>query len=92
MDYKRERIINDNIDLDTLFVVLLNKIDALSKIFLISLIFLLFLFITEERIYQSSSLIHFDQNANNLLPGSVGGVSPASNLNGEKEIYKYPWF
>ena len=88
MDNKRERIINDNIDLDTLFVVLLNKIDALSKIFIISLIFLLFLFITEERIYQSSSLIHFDQSANNLLPGSAGGISPTPNLSGEKEIYK----
>ena len=88
MEQSKERIINDSIDLDTLFVVLLNKIDPLIKIFFISFSFLLLFYIVDERIYQSSTLIHFDQQESNLIPGASAAISNTANLNGEKEIYK----
>ena len=88
MEQRKERIINDSIDLDTLFVVLLNKIDPLIKIFIISFSFLLLFYIVDERIYQSSTLIHFDQQESNLIPGATAAISNTANLNGEKEIYK----
>ena len=92
MEYDRERIINDSIDLDTLLVVFLNKIDALAKIFLISFAVFFLLYVTSQRIYQSSTLINFEQNQNLLgtsLPSSsnLTGLGQ-SGLDGEKEIYK----
>ena len=92
MEYDRERIINDSIDLDTLLVVFLNKIDALAKIFLISFAVFFLLYVTSQRIYQSSTLINFEQNQNLLgtsLPSSSNLTALSqSGLAGEKEIYK----
>ena len=94
MEYDRERVINDSIDLDTLLVVFLNKIDALVKIFIISFAVFLLIYVTSQRIYQSSTLINFEQNQNllgtSLPPSSNFATLGQGGLAGEKEIYKSP--
>ena len=89
MDNKnQQRIINDSLDLDTLFVVLLDKIDPLMRIFLFSVFILIAFYIFDQRIYQSSTLIHFDQQK--IMPGTnqLSTLTDSSSLSGKKEIYK----
>ncbi len=84
----QQRIINDSLDLDTLFVVLLDRIDPLMRIFLSSVLLLGVFYIFDQRIYQSSTLLHFDQEK--IVPGSnqLTSFTDLSSLNGKREIYK----
>lgn len=92
MENNRDNFFNDSIDLDTLLVVFLNKIDALIKIFLISFSILLFLYVSDQRIYQSSSLIHFEQGISNLFTNSnspnTSPMTRSTSLSSSREIYK----
>tara|TARA_B100000900_G_scaffold327452_1_gene287588 strand:+ start:752 stop:2656 length:1905 start_codon:yes stop_codon:yes gene_type:complete len=92
MENNRDSFFDDSIDLDTLLVVFLNKVDALVKIFLISFSVLLFFYITDQRVYQSSSLIHFEQGVSNLFSNNnVANTAPMTrslSLSSSREIYK----
>ncbi len=91
MEEKKSNLINDSIDLDTLFVVLMNNLDSLIRVFLVSLAGFTLLFIFEQRVYQSSTLINFETDSNSLpaLPGfATFQDAGKTNLGGEKEIYK----
>ena len=85
----QKKLINDTLDLDTLLVVLLDRIDPLMKIFIFSLMVLIAFYIFDQRIYQSSTLIHFEQQK--IVPGT-SQLTPLTNsstsLSGKKEIYK----
>ena len=87
-DKNQQRVINDSLDLDTLFVVLLDRIDPLMRIFLFSVLLLGGFYIFDQRIYQSSTLLHFDQEK--IVPGSnqLTSFTDLSSLNGKREIYK----
>ncbi len=91
MEEKKSNLINDSVDFDTLFIVLMNKLDFLIKVFLLSLAFFILFFIFDQRVYQSSSLINFEKDSSSLtsLPGFSSFQDPGqTNLAGEKEIYK----
>ena len=87
MEEKKRKFLNDEIDLDTLFVVFLNRIDILLKIFLVSAFALFIYYLADQRIYQSSTLIFFEQN-NELIPGNVTSMNRSPYLSGEKQIYQ----
>ncbi len=91
MEENKSNLINDSIDLDTLFVVLMNNLDSLVRVFLISLAAFTLFFIFDQRVYQSSTLINFETDSNSLalLPGfTTFQEAGKTNLDGEKEIYK----
>ena len=85
----KERGFNDELDLDTLFVVFLNRINSLLLIFGFSTIILLIVYSFQERIYQSKALLQFEQNSSAILPSSISDFSQKSTLlSAEKEIFK----
>ena len=89
MQLDKDKLLNDSIDLDTLLVVFFNRIDALLRIFLISFVVLFLFYLLDQRIYQSSTLINFEQNSNSLANSLASTSNPSSTgLKGEMEIYK----
>ena len=85
----KERGFNDELDLDTLFVVFLNRINSLLLIFGFSTLILLIVYSFQERIYQSKALLQFEQNSSAILPSSISDLSQKSTLlSAEKEIFK----
>ena len=84
----RERGFNDELDLDTILTVFFNKINQLISIYIVSIIFLSFIYIFQERVYQSSALLQFE-GTKTLLP-SLNNLSSQQStfLNAEKEIFK----
>ncbi len=85
----KERGFNDELDLDTLFTVFLNRINPLIYVFTISLVIISLIYIFQERIYQSTALLQFEDNSSSLLPNSVESLSRTNiTLTAEKEIFK----
>ena len=84
----RERGFNDELDLDTLLTVFFNKINQLIVVYVVSIVVLSFIYLFQERIYQSSALLKFESEQK-LFP-SIESLTPQQNtfLNAEKEIFK----
>ena len=83
----KERGFNDELDLDTLFVVFPNKINSLLLIFGLATLVLLIVYSFQERIYQSKALLQFEQNSSAFLPSSISDFSQKSTLL-SAEIFK----
>ena len=84
----KERGFNDELDLDTILTVFFNKINQLIFVYVLSIIFLSFIYLFQERVYQSSALLQFE-STKPLLP-SLENLSSQQNtfLNAEKEIFR----
>ena len=72
---------NDEFDLETLLIIFLNKADALLKIFLISLFFLVLFYIFQDRVYQSFTQLQFNK-ANSIS----SMMSSLSSSQGDRSI------
>ena len=84
----RERGFNDELDLDTLVTVFLNRINPLISVFVISTFCIAIYYLFQERVYQSSALLQFETNST-LLPSSLMETNQQDTaLSAEKEIFK----
>ncbi len=85
----KERGFNDELDLDTLFTVVLNRLNSLFLVFFISLSIIFLLYIFQERVYQSNALLQFEETSSTFLPASINDLSRKKfSLNANKEIIK----
>ena len=85
----KQRGFNDDLDLDTLFTVLLNRINQIILIFLCSVVFFAVIYVFQERIYQSSALLQFESDSLAFIPNRVGDLTEnTTSLSAEKEILK----
>ncbi len=85
----RERGFNDELDLDTLFTVVLNRFNSLISVFIISLVVIFFYYVFQERVFQSNALLQFEESSSTLLPTSINDLSKKKfSLNADKEIIK----
>jgi len=83
---------NDEFDLETLLIIFLNKADALLKIFLISLFFLVLFYIFQDRVYQSFTQLQFNKanSISSMMPSlsSSQGDRSIGNFEPEKAIFR----
>ena len=85
----RERGFNDELDLDTLFTVVLNRFNSLISVFIFSLVVIFFYYVFQERVFQSNALLQFEESSSTLLPTSINDLSKKKfSLNADKEIIK----
>ena len=84
-----ENIINDQIDLASLFSILLDNFNLLISAFLGGLVLSSIIYITAESIYSSKSLIEIQQQQN-LFEAGIPGLNRGSenSLLAEVAIYK----
>ena len=85
----KDRGINDDLDIDTLLTVLFNRINSLLIVFLGSIFILSLIYIFQERIYQSNSLLQFENNSSFNTTDFQGFSSlNDTQLSAEIEIFK----
>ena len=88
------KIVNDEIDLASLFTVIFDNFNFLISIFLTSIFVISIYYLSASKLYLSSSLIEITQTSNNsYLPESLrsglgNGFSNDNSLQAEIEIYK----
>ena len=84
----REKGFNDALDLDTLLFVFLNRFNTLVKVFLAALVSMILIYIFQERVYQSETLLKYEKNKS-ILPSDYSSMSFKTNeINAEKEIFR----
>jgi tyrosine-protein kinase Etk/Wzc len=85
-------LVNDQIDLNSLFSILFDNLNLILSFFLSSFLAVTVYYFSAESLYQSTTLIEIKENNTTLLPDSFMQVSSFSNdkngLEAEKEIYK----
>tara|TARA_B100000212_G_scaffold291835_2_gene233632 strand:+ start:2956 stop:4869 length:1914 start_codon:yes stop_codon:yes gene_type:complete len=88
------KIVNDEIDLASLFTVIFDNFNFLISIFLTSIFVISIYYLSASKLYLSSSLIEITKTSNNsYLPESLrsglgNGFSNDNSLQAEIEIYK----
>ena len=88
------KIVNDEIDLASLFTVIFDNFNFLISIFLTSIFVISIYYLSASKLYLSSSLIEITKtNNNSYLPESLrsglgNGFSSDNSLQAEIEIYK----
>ena len=88
------KIVNDEIDLASLFTVIFDNFNFLISIFLTSIFVISIYYLSASKLYLSSSLIEITKTSNNAyLPESLrsglgNGFSNDNSLQAEIEIYK----
>ena len=90
---KKERIVNDEVDLNSLFSVIFDNFNILFSIFLTSFLVISIYYLSATRFYQSNSLLEIKQNnSTSFLPESLNSFSSITSndnsLDAEIEIYK----
>ncbi len=90
---KKERIVNDEVDLSSLFSVIFDNFNILFSIFLTSFLVISIYYLSATRFYQSNSLLEIKQNnSTSFLPESLNSFSSITSndnsLDAEIEIYK----
>ena len=90
---KKDRVVNDEIDLSSLISVILDNFNVLFSIFLTSFLVISIYYLSATRLYQSDSLLEIKQNnSTSFLPESLNSFSGMSSndnsLDAEIEIYK----
>ena len=93
MSQKDKKIINDEIDLISLFAVVFDNFNFLISVFISSLLVITIYYLSATKLYQSNSLLEIKQNDNtSFLPQSLrsnlDGSSGENSLQAEIEIYK----
>jgi len=94
MFQKDKKIINDEIDLISLFSVIFDNFNILLSVFISSLLVITIYYLSATRLYQSNSLLEIKENDNSsFLPRSLrtnfnDGFSGDNSLQAEIEIYK----
>ena len=86
----QERIIKDEIDLISMFAVVLDNFNLLFSLLISSLFVILIYFLSATNIYLSETLLEIKQEKVSFLPQSLltSGGSQSNDLEAEVEIYK----
>ena len=85
--FNEESIVNDQIDLPSLFSILLDNFNLLISSFLAGLLLAFIIYISSENIFSSKSLIEIQQEQN-MFGTNIPGMEPKSNsLQAEVAIY-----
>ncbi len=91
---KDKKLVNDEIDLISLFAVVFDNFNLLLSIFISSLFVISVYYLSATKLYQSSSLLEIKKSNNtSFLPESLrsglnSGLSNDNSLQAEMEIYK----
>lgn len=91
---KDKKLVNDEIDLISLFAVVFDNFNLLLSIFITSLFVISVYYLSATKLYQSSSLLEIKKSNNtSFLPESLrsglnSGLSNDNSLQAEMEIYK----
>ena len=91
---KDKKLVNDEIDLISLFAVVFDNFNLLLSIFITSLFVISVYYLSATKLYQSSSLLEIKKSNNtSFLPESLrsglnSGLSNYNSLQAEMEIYK----
>ena len=87
---KQERIIKDEIDLISMFAVVLDNFNLLFSLLISSLFVILIYFLSATNIYLSETLLEIKQEKVSFLPQSLltSSGSQSNDLEAEVEIYK----
>ncbi len=86
---KQDLIIKDEIDLISIFSVILDNFNLLLSILVSSLFFLLIYYLSAANIYISESMLEIKQDRASFLPQSLSqSLSQSNDLDAEVEIYK----
>ena len=85
----KERGFNDDLDLDTLITVFINRINYLLSIFIITFFLFFIIYLFQERVYQSSALLQFEKQTS---PVPINGLDAFTlkdtELTAEREIFR----
>ncbi len=86
---KQDLIIKDEIDLISIFSVILDNFNLLLSVMISSIFFLLIYYLSATNIYISESMLEIKQDKASFLPQSLAqGLSQSNDLDAEVEIYK----
>ncbi len=87
---KQELIIKDEIDLISIFSVILDNFNLLLSIFISSLFVIFVYYLSASSVYLSEAMLEIKQDSTSFLPKSLltQGISKQNDLDAEVEIYK----
>ena len=86
---KQDLIIKDEIDLISIFSVILDNFNLLLSVMISSIFFLLIYYLSSTNVYVSESMLEIKQDKPSFLPQSLSqGLSQSNDLEAEVEIYK----
>ena len=86
---KQDLIIKDEIDLISIFSVILDNFNLLLSVMISSIFILLIYYLSATNIYISESMLEIKQDRASFLPQSLTqGLSQSNDLDAEVEIYK----
>ena len=87
---KQELIIKDEIDLISIFSVILDNFNLLLSIFISSLFVIFVYYLSASSVYLSEAMLEIKQDSTSFLPKSLltQGISKQNDLDAESEIYK----
>lgn len=86
---KQDLIIKDEIDLISIFSVILDNFNLLLSVMISSIFILLIYYLSATNIYISESMLEIKQDRASFLPQSLAqGLSQSNDLDAEVEIYK----
>ena len=94
MQQKEKKLVNDEIDLVSLFSVILDNFNFLFSVLLTSFLISTIYYLSATKLYESNSLLEIKQtDSTSFLPDSLRtglskGISADNSLEAEIEIYK----